>query len=133
MNHRLTPDFFDERLSYYQGFLDGARISSSALPDLRAFTENRSDYVRADLRRVLGLDEAVPCSVRGPEGREVLIDGHLEALPYEGWYFAGQEIALASADSDRGPVTWRVEGEAAVQGPCRIPVRGPTVITALIE
>ncbi|MDA1265829.1 MAG: hypothetical protein O2816_12180 [Planctomycetota bacterium] len=66
-------------------------------------------------------------------GVEVLIDGHLEALPYAGWYFPGQEIALASAEPERGPVTWLVEDEAALQGQCRIPVREPTVITASIE
>jgi len=132
MNHRLTPEFFEERLAYYESFFEGARMGSKAFALLREFTENRHAYVRRDLRRVLELEEAVLCSVDGPAGATVLIDGYRETLPYAGWYFPGQELSLAAVPP-AGAVTWSVDGGDALAGSCRIPVSRPMTVTASLD
>lgn len=131
MNHRLTPEFFEERLRYYASYVDGRRLTVGILRRVQEFVLNRSPHVREDLQRVLDLDAALPCRVLGPEGSRVLIDGHERTLPYEGWYFPGQDISV-DRDAPDG-WAWRVGDGPASSAPCRLEVRAPLEVRIEIE
>ncbi len=134
MNHRLTPDFFAQRLQYYRGFIDGETLGAGGLRRIGEFIANRSEFVRSDLRRVLGVGEPFHCRVDGPEGLRVLIDGYAETLPYAGWYFAGQELSLEAAETGSTPgLSWQVAGGAQYPQSCEVRVRGSIVIEAQLN
>lgn len=134
MNHRLTSSFLKGRLDFYDQFVGPRGITPDLLWNGREFVGHRSEFVRRDLDRVLGLGPALRCEVQGTEGTDLVIDGFGEGRSYVGWYFAGEEIEVELVGHDTARHSgWLVDGRKVGQKRLTLPVRGPMVIRALVE
>ena len=134
MNHCLTPAFFEERLAFYERCVGPGLVPSDKLDRTRDYLRHRSEFVRRDVGRVLGLGEPLRCAVEAPPEAVLRIDGYEEGSSYVGWYYAGQEVEveLVGPAADR-PVRWIVDGEPTAGERLTLPLRAPTTVRAIFE
>lgn len=135
MNHRLTPEFVNERFAYYKNMAEAFEAGDlNFLDELRAFLDHREPFLQDQLREHLGAGRRYRVQVLAG-GRELGIDGHLTRTPWTGNYFDGTEIELRATRADEGGLShWLVDGTRRVAGPVfREPIRGDHTVRAVFD
>ena len=135
MNHRLTPEFVDERFAYYADMAKAFKARDlDFLDELRAFLDHREPFLQEQLRQHLGAGKRHHVQVLAG-GRELGIDGHLTRTPWAGNYFDGTEIELRAPGEDEGRLShWLVDGTRRVAGPVfREPISSDQTVQAVFD
>jgi len=115
LNHRLTSEFFHDRVSYYEQMLSEFGNYSSYIIMLRDFFENRPDFLRNDMARQLQLEGPYYLTVNNSNHDKFYIDNNLYNRPYSGKYFGGQEVTVSFADDPDSRIFshWLINGKTS--------------------
>jgi hypothetical protein len=129
LNHHITPELLQAKLAYYQ---DDLGID---IPEPRQeFMRHRGEFIREELQRYFDAGPEVNVTVTAPAGVLLEVDGFAETSPYEGTYFAGQEVTVgATAASRRYGVAWLVNGQTHNGSSLSVQADFDLTIEALIE
>ncbi|NCC52687.1 MAG: hypothetical protein EOM20_15915 [Spartobacteria bacterium] len=131
LNHPLKPETWTARIGEYAATLlpqtgfdylgqafQESRLVRNLTPDelyyayedvyknSYLFFEQQNEGARRVLNRDFALGNYVQVRVLGEEGREIIIDGYAESLPYEGLYFPGSALTVSSGAPDHLSVTY---------------------------
>jgi hypothetical protein len=122
MNHRVTREFVESRIAYYESLAVSHGIQDRAyVAKEREFARHRHEVLRDQMRVYVGVGPSHPCRVTSSDPAVALeIDGYPypAGAPYEGWYFEGMTVTIrVPDDADRGRFShWRVNGEVVAAG-----------------
>lgn len=114
INHRLSRDFFVDRLEYYSTYTTASGIGRSERQRVVQFFRRRSPFLQAELARAFGLDGPFALTLVVPVGLEVQVDGQAVPPDWSGSYLAGQEVVLDARGGVKG--TWQVDGRVVGEG-----------------
>ena len=135
LNHRLTQEFLQSRVDFYERVAIEHDIEDRTFIDkMREFFRRRHAVVREQLQGHLAAGVSYRCTVTGPGNISFEVDGYEVGRDYAGWYFTGTPILVRVEDS--GPRVfshWLVNGRETVSsGPVlEVPVTSTTVIEAV--
>ena len=130
LNHRLTPEFLNERFTYYKTAALRLGVENLAyLEDLRFFLQLRSHEMRALATRYLGVGPAHQVRLIGPEDVTFDINGHRESPGFSGWYFQGTDVTLTIETRRADFAYWVVNEEQVQTGTLSHMITTDTVIT----
>ncbi len=111
LNHRLTMDFLQQRVDYYQKAVMDFGGKGDSIKPVREFIKNRHSYMRILMMKYFGSPESFYCTITGPEDLRFLIDGFERGVGYKGWYFKGTEISIQPVGKYKGKVArWLIDG-----------------------
>jgi hypothetical protein len=143
LNHELTAEFLEACLARYEPFVGPRNLSEQRFEQIGEFLRFRSAFVLLDLGRAFALGPPLRCVVEAPPGVRVAIDGVEATERYEGWYFAGQTLALGgtgdAADphdpSAEGPRLrgWLVDGRLVAEPELELAVERALHVEAVFE
>lgn len=138
MNHALTPEFLNERLTYYENIAREYGISERAyIETTRKFFRYRKAALRKQMHEIFSAGESHFCEVTSSQPHVALkIDGYVEPSGYVGWYFDEMPITLQAIPEDGYAVShWRVNGRNVAPDSAnrlKIPVTTDMVIEAIV-
>jgi hypothetical protein len=113
LNHRLTADFFQERIQYYRGMLESyGKKETKYMKMLGEFMKRRPEVVRKETEKLFDLGPGLLCQVTGPADIQYEIDGYDEFSGYQGYYFKGSRITVSlDAPYQKKFLYWLVNGK----------------------
>ena len=113
MNHRINQKYLQGRLKYYNNMLvNYGQSDSHYIKNLNLFLQNRSTFLRDEMRAMFKLGPSYSCHVKGPVGIKYVIDDYPEDTDYQGYYFEGNKITVRIASSHNENFShWLVNGE----------------------
>lgn len=133
LNHRITEAFMKARIDHYETLTVAyGREDRAFIRDYREFAQHRAGFLREEMSTDLGVGRRFPCTVKGPPGLRLRVDGYPEIAGYSGEYFEGETVdVILNGESNAGFRHWIVNGRCE-EGPrltCR--VSEPLVIEAV--
>jgi len=145
LNHRLTPDFLNSLIDYYEK-LPVPHGGGESLPKekprvkrdlmfLREYLNHRPYFIRKEIQDYFGIDETFACRVRGAPGYRYKIDGYPEKGNYRGHYYKGKTITIEIIGSTKNKAAfshWLVNGKKYTTGTLNFPVETDTVINPVM-
>ncbi len=134
MNHRLTPDFLQERLDYYAGLARSfGQDTQEFNEEVAQFFAHRHAVLRQQMKTYFATGDSYSCQVDGPDGVEFKIDGYPEKPGYLGWYFAHTPITVVAVEPPQQTFShWRINGtEINTEKTLRYMIESDTNITAV--
>ncbi len=96
LNHSLSQDFLQDRVSYYRDMLLFYGTPNPAYIDmLYTFMENRGDFIFTDMQTQFNLDGPYSCTIIAPKNKTFIVDGYTYNTSYSGKYFQSTPITIA--------------------------------------
>ena len=124
MNHRLTPEFLDERFAYYEEFGRAWGESREYLTTLRDYLTHRPAVLRAHAEQYTNTLPSLAVVVVADSPGRLVIDGQPVGSAFEGLYFPGTTLVIAVTDASRETFShWVVDGAPMSDRTPRIEVR----------
>lgn len=128
VNHRLTPDWIDDRVRHYAELekASGMECFDEALA--QTYLRQRRKDILQETVTDLGAPAIVTCRVESPA--PMVIDNATTGTRYAGLYFTGQDICLSQRDP-AGFSHWTVNGETVRQKDLCLRLERDTAIEAV--
>ena len=119
LNHRLSPQFLQERQHYYAELARSFYLDQSEFnEELSRFFTNRKTVLRAQMQTYFVSGDSYPCHVEGPPDIRFEIDGYPEAPGYTGWYFSHTPLTVRLTDTaGRTFSHWLINRQKTVNTP----------------
>jgi len=133
VNHRLTREFIEGRLKYYEDVAGAYGVNDvvSIVP-VHRYLRLRAPILRERMGRYLRGGSHHRVKVRIPAGRTVEIDGYPKTADYTGWYFDTVPVKLRVAPEDRGEFAyWRVAGKTVSEPEVELTIERDIQIVAV--
>ena len=111
MNHQLTEEFITTLLDDYEKKLQAISYPGGEeyIAILRDFFKHREQFLFSEMQTEFPADNPIVCSVSA-NSYPINVDGFTKNGPYEGHYFPGAILLLAS-ENDNAIRYWRINGE----------------------
>ncbi len=96
LNHRITCEYLDSRLEYYDRLGGAIGVEENRFLKGTHFFKYRADYVISQMAEFpfFGVSENYECHLSGPDEAEYIIDGYHERGEYKGTYFKGMPVTI---------------------------------------
>lgn len=112
LNHRITPEFLNERFDHYARLVDAFGVEHrSYLALLQDYLVNRPQYLRQLTANRLKAGQIIRVDVRAPAGAELWVDRQRVGSAYTGWYYKGMNVRVEAIPAPGTTVShWMIDG-----------------------
>ena len=112
LNHRLTPEYLESRVLYYERTAKSFGIKKLGfIRKTREFFKHRHAFLMKLLKKCLHYPDYYSCMIRSTGDAVYKIDGYIHKRGYRGWYFKGSQITVEIAnDKSKGMSYWLING-----------------------
>ena len=132
LNHQLTAEYLQHRLNVYSEFHYSQLNRDSWNHQMRSFMKYRPQFMRKELQLFFGAGKCHEVRVDAGSGMTCWVDGHREAGPYAGQYFAGQTVTVRAEDAEgMAGLRWRVGGGVVSSDLLTLTIQEDLLIEAL--
>lgn len=113
LNHRISKDFLQQRIQYYEQMLRAfGEPHDEYIAMLQDFMANRNNFILEELKQMSNHEGPFSLVLLSPKTVPVLVDGYLKKNSYTGSYFGGQTVTLSLPEGVDSAVRyqWEVNG-----------------------
>lgn len=137
LNHRITYEYLDSRLEYYDRLGKTIGVEEDRLLKGTHFFKYRADYVRSQMAQFpfFGVNENYEFQLKGPDKTEYIIDGYHEHAGYKGKYFKNMPITIKVEKSPKHKQFshWLVNGKKIDKQNLAFQILSDTTIEAVFK
>ena len=134
LNHRVTPEWVDMLIDRHKRELKehGSERDESLEESRRSLIENR-EKLFLFLAEQWALGPLHTVEVLGPQGTQLVIDGHVKEVPYTGQYLNGAKVVVQLQQGEGRIASWKIRGRqtAGSDDPFAVEVNQDTRIEAV--
>jgi hypothetical protein len=115
LNHKITYEYLDSRLEYYDGLAKSIGVEEDRFLRGTNFFKYRADHVINQMAEFpfFGVSTNFQCHLAGPDDAEYIIDGYRERGEYKGTYFKGMPVTIKVEKAPKGKQLshWVINGK----------------------